>query len=647
MKHLIAFAALNAMLFATQVNATTYYVSPSGSDSNPGTSIDKPFASWQKLSSVLKPGDIAYIRGGTYRTPKAIGKGYYPVDWRNLNGTSSAHITVSAYPGEYPVLNLDNIVESVFMMGFYLGNCSYIDFKGLRITGLRQSTNPVQSLDGWRVDMCNQITFTNCEVDHMQGPGWRIPQSTPKSSVFTFTNCDSHDNGDPLSTGGGVYGNADGFDANGGTVTYIGCRAWWNSDDGFDTYYNDAQVTYTNCWSFWNGFKPGTFTDPGGQADGDGFKWGSTSSDLRTTHLRTFTNCVAFQNKSWGFNQNAARCVAWFYNNTSYQNGFKNTTHGSGTGGGWATGYNLSPAVAVVLKNNISYSDPTAESNLSGLIQDHNTWNNLAASNSSFASLDTSGVTKRRQSDGSLPSLQFLHLSSSSNLINAGASIVNLLFSGSAPDLGAFEYSSSTIAPPANQSPIAKAGSAQTIVLPTNTASLKGTSSYDPDGTISAYKWSKISGPSSGMVSNSTLVTATAKYLVQGTYKFQLIVTDNKGATGTSTVTITVNSSGSSTTHSTNTAEVVDEINMTEKPSLVIYPNPVRDNFVLQINNNQTGKMNVQVVNQAGAIIRSYLFSKDQVVNQVTVPVNGLSAGIYFVHVQIGTWSDQRKIVKL
>jgi len=57
--------------------------------------------------------------------------------------------------------------------------------------------------------------------------------------------------------------------------------------------------------------------------------------------------------------------------------------------------------------------------------------------------------------------------------------------------------------------------------------------------------------------------------------------------------------------------------------------------------------MNVQVVNQSGAIIRSYLFNKDQVVSEVTLRANDLPAGVYFVHVKIGTWSDKRKIVKL
>jgi len=59
------------------------------------------------------------------------------------------------------------------------------------------------------------------------------------------------------------------------------------------------------------------------------------------------------------------------------------------------------------------------------------------------------------------------------------------------------------------------------------------------------------------------------------------------------------------------------------------------------------GKMSVQVVNQAGAIVHTYEFNKDQIVNQIIVPANALPPGIYFVHVHIGTWSDQRKIVKL
>jgi parallel beta-helix repeat protein len=125
---------------------------------------------------------------------------------------------------------------------------------------------------------------------------------------------------------------------------------------------------------------------------------------------------------------------------------------------------------------------------------------------------------------------------------------------------------------------------------------------------------------------------------------------DARGTTYTSitlapyTSAVLMNTSGS-TTQSVATAEVVDPV--TEKPSFTIYPNPVTDNYVLQLNNNQTGKMNVQVINQAGALVRSYLFNKDQVVDQITLSANDLPPGVYFVHVQIGTWSDKRKLVKL
>jgi parallel beta-helix repeat protein len=94
-----------------------------------------------------------------------------------------------------------------------------------------------------------------------------------------------------------------------------------------------------------------------------------------------------------------------------------------------------------------------------------------------------------------------------------------------------------------NQAPTANAGSNQTITLPTSTVTLSG-SGTDPDGSISAYNWTKTSGPSSGTISSPTSASTTVAGLVQGTYQFQLKVTDNAGASGTATVQITVNPSG-------------------------------------------------------------------------------------------------------
>ena len=86
----------------------------------------------------------------------------------------------------------------------------------------------------------------------------------------------------------------------------------------------------------------------------------------------------------------------------------------------------------------------------------------------------------------------------------------------------------------------ANAGADQLITLPTSTVSLSG-SGTDTDGTISSYSWTKISGPTSGTITSPASASTTVTALVQGVYKFQLKVTDNRGATGLDTVQITVN----------------------------------------------------------------------------------------------------------
>ena len=443
----LSFCAL--IFFAAESKANTFYVSTAGSDSNPGT-ITSPFKTWQKLSSILKAGDTGYIRGGTYKSPVSPGVRDWIVTWSNLAGISSNHIVISAYPGEQPILDLAGFDQSHNTTAVRVNKCSWVEFIGLWVWNVQQ--HPGYITAGWEFHECTDITMNRCWAHNIAGAGIRQAQKNGSDVInnnrFTYINCDASYCADPVSTGGGNYGNADGFDCNTGTATYINCRAWWNSDDGFDTYTNDSHVYYRNCWSFRNGYVPGTFTDPGTQADGMGFKWGTTSTDQSANILKTYTNCIAFDNKSWGFDQNLAACKAEFYNNTSYRN----------ARGGWATGYSITPREQSILKNNISFSDPVTVSDMSGLEADHNTWNSLAASSASFVSLDTAGVTKARQADGSLPKLQFLHLSARSNMINAGVSIANLLSSGSAPDLGAFEYSGSS---PINQPPAANAGSDQ------------------------------------------------------------------------------------------------------------------------------------------------------------------------------------------
>jgi Carbohydrate binding module (family 6)/Secretion system C-terminal sorting domain/PKD domain len=98
---------------------------------------------------------------------------------------------------------------------------------------------------------------------------------------------------------------------------------------------------------------------------------------------------------------------------------------------------------------------------------------------------------------------------------------------------------------PVNQPPISNAGSDVTIVLPANSVQLNGNGSKDPDGTIASYSWTKISGPSQFTISNANIINPVVSNLVAGTYTLRLTVVDNKGASATDDINITVNNSSS------------------------------------------------------------------------------------------------------
>ena len=95
-----------------------------------------------------------------------------------------------------------------------------------------------------------------------------------------------------------------------------------------------------------------------------------------------------------------------------------------------------------------------------------------------------------------------------------------------------------------NRGPVANAGVDQTITLPINNVTLNGSGSYDPDGstggTIVSYLWTKVSGPTQVTLSSASAVNPLLSNLVEGTYVFRLKVADDKGATATDDVTITV-----------------------------------------------------------------------------------------------------------
>ncbi|HEX2535595.1 MAG TPA: hypothetical protein VHK69_17755, partial [Chitinophagaceae bacterium] len=80
----------------------------------------------------------------------------------------------------------------------------------------------------------------------------------------------------------------------------------------------------------------------------------------------------------------------------------------------------------------------------------------------------------------------------------------------------------------ANQAPAADAGADRSITLPENSVTLEG-SGTDADGSIASYQWRKVSGPSGGLLSDALSALGLLTGLVEGTYVYELIVTDNDG----------------------------------------------------------------------------------------------------------------------
>lgn len=89
--------------------------------------------------------------------------------------------------------------------------------------------------------------------------------------------------------------------------------------------------------------------------------------------------------------------------------------------------------------------------------------------------------------------------------------------------------------------PYVNAGKGGTVTLPDNTFTLDGSTSKASAGnTIVSYKWAKTSGPAGGNITNPSNVITTVTNLQEGTYVYDLYVTDSRGSTWSGGTTIYV-----------------------------------------------------------------------------------------------------------
>ena len=418
---------------AYPVLAAEYYVSPTGNDANAG-SMTQPFATLQKGHDVAAAGDTVWIRGGTYRivTPKNSGAGIA----LTKSGTSDTNrIKFWAYAGERPVFDFAMLAISTsgYTAGFSVSG-SYLHIKGLEIKNVPMNT---RSNNGISVSGSNDI-FELLDLHHISGTGIFIHGGSATGGHLVL-NCDAHDNYDPTSTQGDGQ-NADGFGVHyqeTGTPTILrGCRAWWNSDDGYDFISQEVPVILENSWGMSNGYINSGAGRPADGA-GNGFKIGSSKTGIR----HVVRNCLAWKNRASGFYANHSSGGNDWFNNTAYQNGTQFNLLAStwDAAGNRTDGVTLTGARAHKMRNNIGYPNKNSYVDGYGVDTTFNTWDlGITPTDSDFASVSDSVAMGPRGADGSLPSANFMKLSSASRLVDKGTN-VGLPFAGTAPDLGCYE----------------------------------------------------------------------------------------------------------------------------------------------------------------------------------------------------------------
>jgi len=395
---------------ACLAHAAHYHAAPEGNAANSGLIPEAP---WDGVTALLRlrAGDTLSLASGLYTIPRNDAAAN-TLELKE-KGTAAHPITVLAKgPGRavfdfsYPALEWTQDGYGIHLTG------DYWYFRGLDVTRAGYQGVYVTG---------SHNTFVNCSFYENRNTGFEINEG---GAYTVVVGCDAYRNYDPKKSGS----MADGFapkQTQGPGNSFYDCRAWENSDDGYDTYDSPEKVVFEDCWAFRNGVD--VWNQGGFSGNGNGFKLGGNHKQANHRAVR----CVAFGNPGKGFDQNNNTGGLSIFNGIGYRNGRN-----------FGLGNPLNPGQEHMLANNVSLDGPVEAGGASG---SHNSWNaGFAPAASDFASLDTALARIPRDEYGAVPATSLFRLRDGSPLIDAGVE-VGLGYRGDAPDLGAFEYGSGAV----------------------------------------------------------------------------------------------------------------------------------------------------------------------------------------------------------
>lgn len=335
MKHLLIL--LCSLLPALAV-AKEIHVSPQGSNSYAGTA-HAPYATIQYAVDRAEAGDTILVHAGRYLLTECI-----RIPRKPTTETRRCRLWAA---GDGEVILDGSAMHHTTAAAFRAGRCIYVGpyvnfwhFRGLILCHAEDNGMKVEG----SYNIIEQCTFhDNNDTGLQLGMGMPMPHEKQMSGLpegepianpgYQFCrgnrviNCDSYNNADLRTWQEGTAdngGDADGFACKlypGPGNEFYGCRAWNNSDDNWDLYMVYHTVVIDRCWAALAGY-----TSEGRPiGNGNGFKLGGGGSSggamfPRSTGKHLITNCIAFENRDKGFDQNYGSEGVILLNNIAWDN---------------------------------------------------------------------------------------------------------------------------------------------------------------------------------------------------------------------------------------------------------------------------------------------------------------------------------------
>ncbi len=444
-----------------QILGDEIWCSPDGDDTTANGSKEKPFFDLQKAINIAQPGDRIWMKAGTYVYSKRIN-----ID--DHNGTAERPIQVFAHGGR-AVLDFsgmpyhkhsDNPYQGVRLTSsywhFYKIDITNASDNGMLIERNKPTNGSVSDIIARTQDGHDNI-IEQCNFYRNGDTGLQMKNLGAYNYVI---NCDSYENVDEND------GDADGFapKISVGDGNYLfGCRAWNNSDDGYDVFFkkdggfqDNKTIIMEYCLAYENGIVNGKATS----GNGNGFKMGSDQGRMNVVMNR----CLAVRNLNKGFDQNHNSGDIIMNNCTGIgQTDIGGKSYSYRIYEDLATGSICELRNCVAINDRLSTDQSESDGGKRGkwgrfevTVASAEQANDWKAAPENFLAMDQpEQLISERQEDGTLPEIDYAHidLAKGQKLIDAGVMIAAnadkyaaaglvipaIEYAGQAPDLGAYE----------------------------------------------------------------------------------------------------------------------------------------------------------------------------------------------------------------